>query len=68
MHMFRHLIEKVWTTVGPEFGKHPGKTAVIFETLYGLNLPRWMESIGYESCEADSNLWLKPEIRLDDGV
>ena len=27
-----------------------------------------MESLGYESCKADSDLWLKPETRPEDGV
>ena len=26
-----------------------------------------MESLGYQSCEADLDLWLKPEIRPEDG-
>ena len=27
-----------------------------------------MESLGYQSFKADEDLWLKPEIRPDDGV
>ena len=27
-----------------------------------------MESLGYESCKADPDLWLKLEIRPEDGV
>ena len=66
------VTEKVWTTLGPEFGKGAGKTAVIVRALYGLksegaafrsHLARCMESMGYQSCKADSNLWLKPELR-----
>ena len=30
------VIEKVWTTLGPEFGKDNRKTAVIVRALYGL--------------------------------
>ena len=30
------VTKKVWTTLGPEFGKDTGKTAVIFRALYGL--------------------------------
>ena len=30
------VTEKVWTILGPEFGKDAGKTAVIVRTLYGL--------------------------------
>ena len=65
------------TTLGPEFSKDIGKTAVIVSVLYGLksagtafgsHLARCMESLGNESCNADPNLLLKPEIRPDDGV
>ena len=30
------VTEKVWTTLGPEFGKDSRKTAVIIRALYGL--------------------------------
>ena len=30
------VTEKVWTTLGPEFGKDTRKTAVIVRALYGL--------------------------------
>ena len=30
------VTEKVWTTLGPEFGKNARKTAVIVRALYGL--------------------------------
>ena len=71
------VTEKVWTTLGPEFGKDAGKTAVIVRALYGLksagaafrsHLARCMESMGYQSCKADPDLWLKSEIRPEDGV
>ena len=71
------VTEKVWTTLGPEFGKDARKTALIVRVLYGLksagaafrsHLARSMESLGHQSCKADPNLWLKPEIRQDDGV
>ena len=29
------VTEKVWTTLGPEFSKNAGKTAMIVRTLYG---------------------------------
>ena len=65
------------TTFGPEFGKDAGKTAVIFRALYGLksagaafrsHLARCMESLEYQSCKADLDLWLKEEIKPEDGV
>ena len=54
-----------------------GKTAVIIRALYGLksaeaafrsHLARCMESLGYQSCNADPDLWLKLEIRPKDGL
>ena len=59
------VTEKVWTTLGPEFGKDAGKTAVIVRALYGLksagaafrsHLAKCIESIGYQSCKADPDL------------
>ena len=69
--------ENIWTTLGPEFSKDARKTAVIVRALYGLKLAEaafWsqltkcMESLGYQSCNADPDLWLKSEIRPEDGV
>ena len=63
--------------MGPELGKDAKKTAVICRDFYGLksagaafrsNLANFMESLVYQSCEADPDLWLKPEIRPEDGV
>ena len=72
-----HFTEKVWATLGSNFGKDARKTAVVVRALYGLksagaafstHLAKCMESLGYESCKADQDLWLKPEIRPEDGV
>ena len=69
--------EKVWTALGLEFCRDAGKTTVIVRALYGLqsagaafrsHLVKCMESLRYESCEADPDLWLKPETRPEDGV
>ena len=63
--------------LGPEFGKDARKSAVIVRALYGLesagaafrsHLARCMEFLGYKSCKADPALWLKQEIRPEDGV
>ena len=71
------IIEKVWTTLGPDYGKETRKTAVIVRIFFGLksagaafrnHLARCMESLGYESCKADPDLWLKPEFRSEDGI
>ena len=67
----------MWTSFGPEFSKDARKTAVNVRILYGLkseeaafrsHLDRCMESMRYESCKADPQLWLKQEIRPEDGV
>ena len=71
------VTEKVQTTLGPEFGKDARRTAVIVRALYGLkpagatfrsHLARCMEAVGYQSCKADQDLWLKLEIIPDYGV
>ena len=69
------VTEEVWTTLGPELSNDTRKTAVIVRALYGLksegafrnHLAKCMESMGYESSKADPDLWLKPEIRPEDG-
>ena len=66
---------KVWTILGPEFGPDAGKTALITRALYGLksagaafraHLASCMREMGYTSCKADPDLWLKAEIRPSD--
>ena len=63
--------------MGPEFSKDAGKTGLIVRDLYGLesagaafrsDLAKCMESLGYQSCMANPDLWLKPEIRPEDKV
>ncbi len=68
--------EKIWCTLGPEFGEDDGKHAIIVRTLYGLksagasfrnHLADCMRHRGWESCKADHDVWFKPEVREDDG-
>ena len=68
--------EKIWCTLGPEFGEDAGKRAIIVRALYGLksagasfrnHLADCMSHLGWESCKADHDVWLKPEVRKDDG-
>ncbi|KAG7370183.1 reverse transcriptase RNA-dependent DNA polymerase [Nitzschia inconspicua] len=68
--------EKIWTICGPEFGPDEGKKAIIVRALYGLkgsgasyrnHISNCMRHLGYESCKADPDLWMKPRTRLDDG-
>eukprot|EP00804_Cyclotella_cryptica_P021438 CCRYP_005781-RA/>CCRYP_005781-RA protein AED:0.29 eAED:0.29 QI:0/0/0/1/1/1/3/0/397 len=69
--------EKIWTILGPEFGDHQGKKAVIVRALYGLksagasfrhHLADCMKHLGYTPCLADPDLWMNPEVRPDNGV
>ena len=70
------ITEKVWTTLGPEFGADQGKKALIVRALYGLksagaafraHLCICMKGLGYTSCLADPDLWYKAAVRPDDG-
>jgi hypothetical protein len=70
--------EKVWTFLGPEFGHDVGKSAIIVHALYGLKSAGagfqahlaffTMRQMGYTSCKADPDLWLKAMTRPDDNV
>ncbi len=60
--------EKIWTTLGSEFGKDKGKKAIIVWALHGLksadqafcgHLADCMRSFGYKSYLADPDLWYK---------
>ncbi|KAI2504635.1 Reverse transcriptase (RNA-dependent DNA polymerase) [Fragilaria crotonensis] len=68
--------EKIWCKLGPEFGQDAGKIAIIVRALYGLksagasfrnHLADCMRHLGWESCKADPDVWMKPELRPDDG-
>ena len=71
------ITEKVWTVLGPEFGQDAGKKAIIVRALYGLksagaafraHLASFMRTMGYKSCKADPDLWLKEETRPNDNL
>ena len=60
--------EKLYTILGPEFGEDVGKLAIIVRALYGTksagasfrnHLADCMLHLGYESCKADPDVWLK---------
>ena len=64
--------EKIWTTLGPEFGVDQGKRAIIVRELYGLrssgasfrnHLADCMRHLGYTSCPAEPDLWMKQVVR-----
>lgn len=69
--------EKIWCVLGPEFGSDAGCKALIVRALYGLkiaakdftsHLADCMRHLGWKPCRADWDVWMKPEVRLDDGV
>ena len=69
--------EKIWTILGKEFGADAGKRALIVRSLYGLrssgaafrnHLADCMQHLGFKPCLADPDLWMKPEVRPDDGT
>jgi hypothetical protein len=68
------VTEKIWTTLGKEFGADAGKNAIIVQAIYGLkssgaafrkHLGECMSGLGYKPCLADPDLWLKPQSRED---
>jgi hypothetical protein len=68
--------EKIAVICGPEFGIRQGHTALVVRALYGLkssgaafrnHLAACMVHLGYTQCAADADLWMKAEVRPDDG-
>ena len=61
--------EKYWVDCGPEFGSdNIGKQAVVIRALYGMKsssrdfrnyLRDYMDHMGYKSCVADLDLWMR---------
>ena len=60
--------EKIYTTLGPEFGSEAGKKAFVDRALYGLksagasfrnHLADCMRHMGFKPCLADPDLWMK---------
>jgi hypothetical protein len=67
--------EKIAAILGPEFGEHQGKKAIITRALYGLkssgaayraHIADCMRHLGWTLCRADPDVWMKPEICPDD--
>lgn len=68
--------EKIWCVLGPEFGQDAGKRAIVTRALYGLksagasfrnHLADCMRHLGWVSCKADQDVWMKAEVRPSDG-
>ena len=71
------ITEKYWTRCGPQFGPElEGSVAYIVRALYGTkcggrhfqnHLRECMDMLGYESCLANPNLWMR-KATTNDGV
>jgi hypothetical protein len=69
--------EKIWTRLGRKFGSDSGKVAIIVRALYGLKsagasfrhhlADYLLRELGYVSCKADADIWLKAETRPAEG-
>ena len=68
--------EKTWTVLGLEFGKDSGKKALIIRALYGQkslcgsfrnHISNCIRHLGYISCKADADIWMKEVVRPTDG-
>ena len=68
-------VDKIWTTLGSEFGDDAGKKAIIVRALYGFksagarfgnHIADCMRLLGYEPCRADPDLWFKAQVYPDD--
>ena len=66
--------EKVYFTAGTEFGAKKGQYVVVIRALYGLKtsgaawrafLAQTMYDLGFKSCKADPDLWMKPGVKND---
>ena len=66
--------EKHYVICGPEFGEHQGKKAMIRRALYGgksagrdywLHIRSCMEYLGFSSCKADPDIWMRKAKRVD---
>jgi hypothetical protein len=61
--------EKVYAIAGKEFGNRAGQTVIIVRALYGLksagaawhsHLANSLVALGYKSCLADADIWMRP--------
>jgi Reverse transcriptase (RNA-dependent DNA polymerase) len=66
--------ENIYLTAGPEFGSDAGKRVIIVRALYGLkssgaawraHLAQSMSDIGFTSCIADPDVWLRPAQKVN---
>jgi hypothetical protein len=64
--------EKVYAIAGKEFGSRAGQTVIIVRALYGLksagaawhsHLANSLVALGYKSCLADADIWMRPAVK-----
>ena len=64
--------EKLYTTLGEEFGDDKGKIALIQRALYGLRtsgaayrsyFANVLRELGFESCLVDADVWMRPMVK-----
>ena len=70
--------ERIWTILGPEFGPElSGKRALVKRALYGLksavtshrnHLASGLRHVGFKSCKADPDAWMRPAVKSKGGV
>ena len=67
-------IEKHWISAGPKFGSEQGKLFIVIRSLYGLKsasadfryfMEKKLDDIGLKSKPADTDVWIRPEIKPD---
>jgi len=66
--------EKYYIKAGPEFGSDEGRIAKVVRALYGLKsagqsfrlyLASTLKDLGFKSCRADPDVWLRPQRKAD---
>eukprot|EP00978_Attheya_sp_CCMP212_P010641 scaffold25919_cov25-Attheya_sp.AAC.1 len=71
------VLEKICSICGPEFGPNEGRKVILVRACYGLCsastafrnhiMADCMDSLGFKSCLADQDIWLRPPTRKENG-
>ncbi len=56
-----------WCTLSPEFGGNAGRRSKLAGAPFWNHLADCMRHLGWELRKADQEVWIKPEVREDDG-
>ena len=74
LNVMAPIREEIWTVLSPDFVDDAGKSVIIVRSIYGLknagaafrsHLAQYLWALEYQSCDADPDLWMKAEYRLD---